>query len=160
MRTKNVTYRLDEPTRALIESLGEAFGLTKTDIVRRAVATLRDLIGAAAGDAADLLTEIRARYTNDAEIAIWTTSADGEPVAHVLINGEKPIDVSAHAIALGDRALIFLELAGSDVNVPVPLGNKTLRVRPRRAVADLPWPPQPLRIVTRLADLGTGALGP
>jgi hypothetical protein len=106
-----------------------------------------------------VLEVLRDRYEPDAEVAICVSEGvDGEPEAHVRINGAEPDDLAARALMSpqGESVLLFLDPSNAYADLAVPVGDKdAVWVRPRFNVGELPWPPQPLRIVMSL-----GAVAP
>ncbi len=158
---RNVSYRLEESEIRLIDGLAEAVGISKTEVIRLGIKALRDLIVVAQADAGAVLEVLRDRYEPDAEVAIWVTEgADGEPEAHVRISGAEPADLGARALksSRGDSVLLFLDPSNTYADLAVPVGDKdAVWVRPRFNVGELPWPPQPLRIVLSLGDVAPTA---
>jgi predicted transcriptional regulator len=154
--TKHTTFRLDDKTLATLQGLSEALHISRTDVLKQAMTAFRHLIVASQADMFAVLEVIKERYGAEAEVALRVTkSADGNPVAHVRINGNEPADLGARAMKSpeGDTVLLFLDPNDEYVDVLVTIGDDVLRARPRFAIGELPWPPQDLQYVIALKDL-------
>jgi len=155
-KTKTVNFRFTENDLFTLEWLSALLQVSRTEVLRRAITLFRDLTVVAAGDAAAVLETLRERNEAGAEVALWVSEgADGEPEAHVTIDGKESADVGAVAMRSpnGDQAIMFLDLHDADAELVVPVRDEYMRVRPRFHAGVLPWPPGPYRIVIALKDL-------
>jgi hypothetical protein len=149
--SKNVTYRLETETTELIDGLAADLTLSKTDVVRRAVATLRELLTVAAADANAMLEVIRDRHPDADELTVDVTQGpDGTPRAIAKIDGAEVPDVGAVAMVDGDRAVVFVTIPDGEARLLVPIGGEYLLVRPKFPVNEVAWPPRNQRVVLPL----------
>lgn len=156
MAKKTVNFRFAPDDLGYLEVLSEELHISRTDVLRQAIFAFQNLIQVAQADAVGVLAVIRERHEDEAEVALWVSQgADGEPEAHVRIDGVEPTDLGARAMVSpqGDTAFVFLDVNDASAEVLVPVGDDALLVRPRFAVGELPWPPQNYRIVLSLKDL-------
>jgi predicted transcriptional regulator len=154
--TRHSTFRLDDDTLARLMGLAEALHISRTEVLRQAISAFRDLILVAQADAGGVLATLRERYGVDAEVALWVgEGADGEPEAHVRVDGLERPDLGARAIRSprGGSVVVFLDPSDAHADLLVPVGDDALLVRPRFAIGELPWPPQSRQIVLSLKDL-------
>jgi hypothetical protein len=155
-KTKTVNFRFTENDLFTLEWLSALQQVSRTEVLRKAIALVRDLTVVANRDAIAVLETLRERYKTGQEVTLWVSKgADGEPEAHVLIDGNEPEDLGAVAMRSpgGDEAIVFLDLHDADAELVVPVRDNYMRVRPRFHAGVLPWPPGPLRIVIPLKDL-------
>jgi predicted transcriptional regulator len=160
LRTKQVTFRLDDETLAALDYLAPWLELSKTAVVRESVrAVLHFIQVAVAHEVADI-KELIERYGEDARITISISKGSEEgalPEGHVLIDGVEPDDVVALGIEEGaKRVHMFLSLTGWQTEHvgAAQLGNAVLLTRPMLPLGHLPWPPDPMAALSaRLGDL-------
>jgi hypothetical protein len=155
-KSKHTAFRIDPTMRNQIDELSRDFGISRTEVLRAALSAVTAMKHCATADAAAMLTVLRDRY-GPVEVSAWLTAGDnGEPVAHVAVDGQEPADLLAYAspeaIRPGTRS-IFLELIDGRGMAVLPIGSEALLVRPHFPIGELPWPAKPLRIVLDLANV-------
>jgi hypothetical protein len=150
--SRNATFSLSEPVLELVDRLAATFS-SKTEVVRRGVLTLNDLITVAAGDAHGTIADIAHRYPDANALTIEVTqAADGQPQATVRIDGTEPADVGARAVVSGDTAYVYLLLTETKAEVLVPVGGDMILARAQFPVGEVAWPPRNQAIFMRLSD--------
>jgi hypothetical protein len=155
-KTKTVNFRFTESDLFGLEWLSGLLGVSRTEVLRRAIALFRELTLIANTDSTAALETLRERYGAEAEVTLWVSEGpDGEPEAHVRIDGNEPEDLGAIAMMSpnSDGAIVFLDLHDANTELVVPVRHNYMRVRPRFHAGVLPWPPGPYRIVIALKDL-------
>ncbi len=139
--TQTKTYRLTDATRELIDQLARDLALSKSDVLRSSVETLRDLLVVASADATGILAVIRDRHSDAENLTIDIGIArDGSPQPVVLIDGEEHLDVGARAVVMNRKAYIFLTIPDGSAAFAVAVGDEAVLVRPQFAAGAVEWP--------------------
>jgi predicted transcriptional regulator len=154
---RTTTFRLDDETLDRLERLSKDLGLTKTSLVVGGVATIETLLGMAAADVTATLDVIRERHPDAQELTIDLLQVDGKARAFARIDGDEYAEIGARAVIVDDTAHLFLQLPEGKAELVQTFGNEVLLIRPQYPVGRLPWPPQNLRIVLRLAPVDAAA---
>jgi predicted transcriptional regulator len=159
-RNPTTTFRLDEAFLERLERTAKRYGVSRAEVVRKAVAVLTLLFEEAKQDALAELAALRERYDDDDVqlIASVSKSAEGNPEARLVIDGAAPEDVRAFPVlAEGmDKVHVFLDFNHGDrAPVLAYVGDEALLIpRAQLPIGELPWPPDPtLGIVIRLGDI-------
>ena len=116
---KTTTYSLDDRTLESIEALSEVLTLSKTEVLRRAVAGFGSLVVYGYRESERTIRELNERYNPDEHLAVFLhQNADGQAEPSIRIGAEVPDDVVVFAIfpPPGDHALMYVETrnAGDD----------------------------------------------
>jgi hypothetical protein len=160
-RNPTTTFRLDPPTLELLDVMQTAHGISRAQVVRQAVAAIVALSQSAQRDALAKLHALRERYGDDARLMVTVSEgADGQPLAHLVIDGAGPEDARAFPVVIEgtDHCVVFLDVIGDyegEQPVLARIGDEALLVPPAQfPLGELPWPPRKdLGIVLRLGDV-------
>jgi len=161
--TTTTTFRFPPTFHGLLDRYTAKVGATRAEVVQRSVELTAALLNEASRAQYADLDKLRQRCRDDASLELSVfQNKDGSPDVRVLVDGEQVDFVEAYARVdeAAGEAHIFLEVPGSHTARPryAQIGSETLFVtRPRMPVGKLPWPPKPMAIQIRLADIEQAA---
>ena len=158
MKTRLVNFRLDEQVIGFLDAIAERGG-NRSKAVRQAAQAAAGILLAARRQSISRLLAIRERFGPDAQVTAWVSqNEDGDPLGHLLIDGEEPEGVRAVPLLIPGGVLLFLNVPGiwnPAESVLARFGDQYAYI-PEAAfpLGQLPWPPDPRKgIVMKMADL-------